>query len=94
MKPESTFMKTEPHITYDDEDETRALAFIHPASPAAVRKVLRAKEGFIDGRSEYCWLRLPNGDLMLGVFPRGDTYFAVEDDAAYPFKKWKVVPIK
>lgn len=33
-----------------------------------------------DGRSPFMWIRLPNGDLILGVFPYGDTYFATEND--------------
>ena len=32
-----------------------------------------------DGRSPFMWVRFPNGDLMLGVFPHGDTYFATEE---------------
>lgn len=60
------------------------LAFVHPASKQSIKKVLNAEQGDDDGRSEYCWLRLPNGDLMLGVFPRGDTYLAVEEDAVFP----------
>lgn len=27
-----------------------------------------------DGRSQWCWVRFANGDLMLGFFPQGDTY--------------------
>lgn len=30
------------------------------------------------GRSRFEWIRLVNGDLILGVFPRGDGYFSVE----------------
>jgi hypothetical protein len=30
-----------------------------------------------DGRSDFVWLRLPNGDLILGVWPQGDTYLTV-----------------
>ena len=50
----------------------------------ALKAVLAAPEETMDGRSEYVWLRLTNGDLILGVFPRGDTYFEVEKDAQYP----------
>lgn len=75
---------TKPHHIHDDAYPKRLLASVHPASQAAVETVLKAPEGTEDGRSEYCWLRLANGDLMLGVFPRGDTYFAVEEDAQYP----------
>ena len=84
------FTKTKPHIIRQDvegEDSDwnkRPIAWVHPASMDAVSRVLAAMEGDEDGRSEYCWLRLPNGDLMLGVFPRGDIYFDVEIDASYP----------
>lgn len=27
-----------------------------------------------DGRSRWMWVRLANGDLMLGLFPHGGTY--------------------
>lgn len=70
-------------ITYDDDDPKRVIARQHPASQASVDLVLSQTESH-DGRSGWLWLRLPNGDLILGVFPRGETYFAVEDDAQYP----------
>jgi hypothetical protein len=73
-----------PHITYDDNDETLVLARVHPASKASVDLVLNSPLEGQDGRSDWCWIRLPNGDLFLGVFPQGDTYFAVEEDAQYP----------
>lgn len=77
-----------PHISYvpDDTgaDTKQAAAYIHPASSKMVQLVLNATERDPDGRSEYCWLRLPNGDLMLGVFPCGDTYLAAEEDAQFP----------
>ena len=82
-------MRTEPHTIEAEDPETgRRLgypaAYVHAASPDAVRTVLDAPEGTPDGRSEYVWLRLANGDLILGVFPRGDTYLGVEEDAQYP----------
>ncbi len=82
-------MNTQPHMIPAEDPETGVitadlLAYVHPASDDAVRLVMNAEEGGLDGRSEFVWLRLSNGDLILGVFPKGDTYFAVEDDAAYP----------
>ena len=74
------------HVTYDDENGN-AIAYIHPASSESIKTVLEAKEGSDDGRSEYVWLRLVNWDLILGVFPRGDTYMNVEEDAAFPYDK-------
>lgn len=82
-------MKTTPHVTYIPDHETgedtdQICAYIHPASQEAVDFVLAAKEGDTHGRSEYVWVRLSNGDLILGVFPRGDTYLGCEEDAIYP----------
>ena len=57
-------------------------AWIHPADPKSVLKVLEAPVETGDGRSDWCWLRLPNGDLMLGVFPQGETYEEVEEAVA------------
>lgn len=72
-----------------DIDETGAdtgvhLAWIQPASAESVRTVLTADENSGDGRSNWVWVRLRNGDLILGVFPQGDTYFATERDHSTP----------
>lgn len=75
--------KLSAHKTMDDNDNNRVLARIHPASEKSVALVLDADPLSNDGRSNWCWVRLPNGDLVLGVFPQGDTYCAVEDDAQY-----------
>jgi hypothetical protein len=56
---------------------------IKPASPESVETVLAADEDDEDdedGRSEWLWVRLPNGDLILGVYPQGDTYLVTERD--------------
>lgn len=63
-------------IDLDPEEPLRVR--IHTASLEAIRTVRDGE------RSPYHWLRLPNGDLMLGVFPQGDTYEAVQADARYP----------
>lgn len=80
-----------PHITtmsIEDLKDTSnsdniTIATIHPASAEAVSIVLDADEHDPDGRSNWVWVRLPNGDLLLGIFPQGETYFAVEVDAIY-----------
>jgi hypothetical protein len=81
-------VNTKPHIIYAEDEygnlKDEFLAFVHPADPNVVQAVLRAPEKTNDGRSEFVWVRLANGDLVLGVFPRGDTYIQVEQDAAYP----------
>lgn len=74
-------------VDSDIEDGPRIC--VHPASPEAVDFVLAQPVGDWlempdDGRSPWMWIRLPSGDLILGVFPYGDTYFAVEEDAEYP----------
>lgn len=56
----------------------------HPASRGSVAKVLAADVDSNDGRSEWLWIRLPDGTLFLGVAPQGETYEEVEEDAAYP----------
>lgn len=53
-----------------------------PAPKEAVDYVLSqplATKDFHDGRSEWMWIRLPDGDLILGVYPQGDTYFSTEE---------------
>ena len=52
---------------------------IQDAKPKHVKLVLDADENSQDGRSQWVFLRLPNGDLVLAVYPQGDTYFATED---------------
>lgn len=48
-----------------------------PADEDAAHKVLEMVVGD-DGRSDFRWLRLANGDLMLGVWPTGEGYFEME----------------
>lgn len=72
------------HRVYDDDDKSRVIAMVHPASEASVQAVVTADPKSDDGRSPWMWVRLPNGDLILGVYPQGDTYLAVEEDASYP----------
>lgn len=61
------------------DDDGRVLATYIDASPEAVDFVLEQSE-HDDGRSGWTWVTLPNGDVMLGVWPRGDTYMATETD--------------
>ena len=55
-----------------------SIAWHGPATEADVADVLALDEDSDDGRSDWRWVRLVNGDLMLGVFPQGDGYFAFE----------------
>lgn len=63
-------------------EESGRLSWHHPASQTAVDLVIDQDPNDDDGRSEWLWIRLANGDLILGCYPQGETYFAVEIDAA------------
>lgn len=57
---------------YNDHDEV--VAEIKPADEDMVERVLAAEEEGHDGRSNWMWVRLSNGDLILGVYPQGQLY--------------------
>lgn len=57
-----------------DADDTT----ITPADAADVELVLGQDENSSDGRSNWVWVTLPNGDVVLGVFPQGATYEQIE----------------
>lgn len=62
-----------------DQRETIPLGVAYPASPEHVETVMNMPaDGSHDTRSGWMWFRLSNGDLILGVWPQGDGYFAVE----------------
>lgn len=69
----------EPHEDREDFEIARAKR----ACDEAVRIVLDAGANTDDGRSTWQWIRLRNGDLILGVYPRGETYFEVEVDSSF-----------
>lgn len=60
-----------------DDRNGNYIAEHYPASQEAVDALLASPVGD-DGRSEWTWLRLANGDLMLGIFPTGEMYFELE----------------
>lgn len=67
------------------DDHKEIVAYVQDAGDAAVQAVLdtpiRADDSIENfGRSKWKWIRLINGDLILGCFPHGDTYFATEHD--------------
>lgn len=49
-----------------------------------VEKILNAPEGDDDGRSQWYWIRLSNGDLVMACYPHGDTYLETEIDPNRP----------
>jgi hypothetical protein len=53
------------------------------ADPEIATKVISAPITD-DGRSNWKWFRLANGDLVLGCFPCGNTYFMTEADPNRP----------
>lgn len=67
----------EPHVTVLDVDDG-PFVLIHPASREAFETVL------MNNHSPPVFVRLPNGDLIVGWFPRDDGYFAIEKEAEYP----------
>ena len=63
---------------YDLNMEIQGSIHMQDAPDEAVRIVLSTQPDDPEGRSQWLWVRFPNGDLMLGCFPQGDTYFATE----------------
>jgi hypothetical protein len=55
------------------------LAYVEDAEPEDVMRVLDTAVGDGNGRTQWIWVRLQNGDLILGCFPTGETYEAVSD---------------
>lgn len=66
------------HFTLEPEETHWAY---EPAPQEAVDYVLKQpiNPDNNDGRSNWVWIRLPHGDLVLAVFPQGDTYFSTEE---------------
>lgn len=58
----------------DDEESWVTLG---DADPRDVMTVIAADDSE-DGRSQWVWMRFPNGDLFLACCPQGDTYFGTE----------------
>lgn len=53
---------------------------VKSAAASAVTEVLDSKISDPDGRSQWVWVRLPDGDLILGIFPQGATYEGTQRD--------------
>ena len=63
---------------HQDYELGESIAYTYPANIDDVNLVLSQDPDDENGRSEWRWLRLNNGDLALIVFPQGDTYMALE----------------
>lgn len=77
-------MRVEQRYYMDSGDvpmEDKTILSMHTAIDEDIKTVLRAPRNTDDGRSQWLWIRLHNGDLILGCFPQGDTYLAVEKGA-------------
>ncbi len=55
-------------------------SIMKPVSDEAVERVLSAHVDNENGRSEWLWVLLPNGDLILGFLPQGRTYEDTKHD--------------
>jgi hypothetical protein len=51
------------------------IAKVKKAEAADALSVLFMRDDDEDGRSQFCWIRLVDGTLILGVFPQGETYY-------------------
>lgn len=47
---------------------------VKPASDRQIDVVMKAPVTSMDGRSNWLLFTLPNGDLIFGCYPEGDTY--------------------
>lgn len=52
-----------------------------PASDKAAAAIIAADPTSMDGRSNWMWFTLPNGDVIFGCLPEGDTYERWADEA-------------
>lgn len=72
-------IKHNPKFVPIDDDYEGSTGFWRQQAPReAVDFVLAASIGEDDGRSEWFFIRLPSGDLVLATYPHGDTYSATE----------------
>lgn len=68
------------YVLKNFEDDS-VVAVLKTADVEHVQFVLSAPvDGDDGGRSEFVWVRLPNGDLILGVFPQAEIYEHLMDE--------------
>lgn len=63
-------------VFLDNEDGTCVQR--RTASLEAIEMLLNAQPSMNNGRSEWFWFRLPNGDAVFGCYPVGSTYVSLE----------------
>jgi len=67
-------------ITKDEYETKRYPEFIANqiiATPEEVELVINSEPDGQDGRTDWVFLRLANGDLVLATYPCGDTYLEI-----------------
>ena len=67
-------------VGFFEDEVNSSIIRTKPASDQSVQAMLKADPTSMDGRSNWLWFRLPNGDLIFGCFPEGGTYFATAAD--------------
>lgn len=73
----------EPHAIFAEDESgnfTRQLGWVTPAKQKDVDSLLAKPPIGFDNRSEWVWLRLQDGTLILGTFPQGDTYLDMSEN--------------
>lgn len=70
------------HVIRDEEFPDRVIGYVWPADRDCVDYVLAQPSDHeqYDGRSNWCWIRLRDGSLVLATYPQGDTYITMDDD--------------
>ena len=64
-----------------DDYDSPGYAFRKIASERQVKSILSCNDTSSgNGRSEWFWFTMPNGDQILGTYPQGDLYLEVCDD--------------
>lgn len=56
------------------------IAQLKRASAESIKRVTTAPVNGFTGRSQWFWIRLADGGLVLATYPRGDLYFETEPD--------------
>lgn len=72
------------HVHYDYGNGPERICSIHPASRDSSDTVIVSPINSGDGRTEWVWVSLADGTLLLGTFPEGETYDRVVNDAEFP----------
>lgn len=75
-------ISTEPIMVGDYDDlpsDEQPTIMRSNAREREIAYMLNADFNDEDGRSQWQWFRLPNGDLIFGTFPQGDTYISMAE---------------